>query len=213
MGSADVVGSVNEEDDASDRGYIFCSDESLNKCWTGVELSKILQEESLKELGVKINLWAWRHIIIGIAKAHLEEIAPFFSKDEKACKELLETNIYYNIFAWQAGHQKRINVSIYGLDAAFPGKMQEALFSLYHRISRIWHHWLGLLKRNEMLTDRRRVIGEKRGLSMDTAAQNAQLANRQRWYIIESGRKTNITIDTLNRIAAALGVKAKDLLK
>ena len=100
--SAKVV--IEKENETLDRGYIFCSDESPNKCWTGVELSEIQQEESLERLRVKINLWTWRHIIIGITKAHLEEIAPFFSKDEKACKELLETNIYYSIFPWQAGH-------------------------------------------------------------------------------------------------------------
>jgi hypothetical protein len=88
----------DDDDDARDVGYIFCSDKSPNKYWTGVELSEILQKESLQRLNVKINLWAWRHIIIGIAKAHLEEIAPFFCKDEKGCKERLETDIYHIVF-------------------------------------------------------------------------------------------------------------------
>ena len=79
---------VKEEDEMLDRGYIFCSDKSLNKCWTGVELSEILQEESLERLRVKINLWAWRQIIIGITKEHLEEIAPFFARDNRGCKDV-----------------------------------------------------------------------------------------------------------------------------
>ena len=83
-------------------------------------------------------------MIIAITKAHLEEIAPFFERDEAACKSLLETNIYYSIFPWQAGHQPRINVSVYGLDAAFPGQMQPALLRFYRHISQMWHHWLGL---------------------------------------------------------------------
>lgn len=140
---------ADEEDDTLDLGYIFCSDESPNKCWTGVELSEILQQESLERLGVKINLWAWRHIIIGITKAHLEEIAPYFCKDEKACKTLLESNIYYQIFPWQAGHQWRINVSVYGLDMAFPGRLQPALLRLYRQVSRMWHYWLGVLEAEE----------------------------------------------------------------
>jgi hypothetical protein len=45
-----------DDNDALDVGYIFCSDESPNKCWTGVELSEILQEESRNRLNVKINL-------------------------------------------------------------------------------------------------------------------------------------------------------------
>ena len=136
----------NDDDEAVDVGYIFCSDESPNKYWTGVELSEILQEESLKRLNVKINLWAWRHIIIGITKTHLEEIAPFFCKDEMGCRERLETDIIISYhFPWQAGHQGRINTSVYGLDAVFPGRIQPALLRVYRRISRIWHYWLGLL--------------------------------------------------------------------
>jgi hypothetical protein len=129
-----------------DMGYIFCNDETPNKCWMGVELSEILQEESLKRLGVKINLWAWRHIIIGITKAHLETVAPFFARNEKLCREPLETNIYLSIFPWQAGHQRRVSVSIYGLDAAFPGQLQPALLRFYREISKIWHIWVGVEK-------------------------------------------------------------------
>ena len=148
------VRAAGEKDDETlDRGYIFCSDERPNQCWTGVQLSEILQEESLKRLRVKINLWAWRHIIIGITKAHLEEIAPFFSRDEKVCKERLDKNIYYSIFPWQAGYQPRINLSVYGLDAAFPGRVQPALLRFYRRISRIWHCWLGLLEPKELMSD------------------------------------------------------------
>ena len=131
--------------DLSDPGYIFCSDESPNKCWTGTDLSEILQKESSARLGVRINLWAWRHIIIRIAKEHLEEVAPFFEGDEPACKELLETNVYYSIFPWQAGHQRRIHTDVYGLDAAFPARLQKALRHFYRQISRLWHYWLGLL--------------------------------------------------------------------
>lgn len=50
-------------------------------------------------------------------------------------------------------------------------------------------------------------------LSLNDAAKRAKLAGKQSWYEVESGRKPNVTIDTLNRIAAALGVKPKDLLK
>lgn len=64
-------------------------------------------------------------------------------------------------------------------------------------------------------TDKMRELREKLGLSMEEAARRAGFASRQRWYEIEAGRgsRTNVKIETLNRIAAALGVKAKDLLK
>ena len=134
----------NGEESIIDKGYIFCDDKSLNECWAGTELSSVLQDESERRLSLRIGLWTWRHIIIAITKDHLEEIALFFERDEAACKSLLETNIYYSIFPWQAGHQPRVNVAIYGLDAAFPGQMQPGLLRLYRQISKIWHHWLGL---------------------------------------------------------------------
>jgi hypothetical protein len=35
----------------------------------------------------------------------------------------------------------------------------------------------------------------------------------QIWSDVEHGRRSNLTIETLERVAAALGVKAKELLK
>ena len=54
---------------------------------------------------------------------------------------------------------------------------------------------------------------EKLGLSQEDAARLAGLSSRQRWHHIESGRKPNITIDTLESIAQALQCKPADLLK
>lgn len=61
--------------------------------------------------------------------------------------------------------------------------------------------------------DKIKTLRTKKGWSFANAAEAAQLSNRQHWYQIESGLKSNITIDTLEKMAVALGVKAKDLLK
>jgi transcriptional regulator with XRE-family HTH domain len=58
-----------------------------------------------------------------------------------------------------------------------------------------------------------KALRMKCGLSLDAAARAAGFTNRQRWFEIESGAKTNITLETLDKLARALGVKAKDLLK
>ena len=206
--SSEAIRSVGfpNENDPSDRGYIFCSDKSLNKCWTGVELSEILQEESLQELQVKINLWAWRHIIIGIAKAHLEEIAPFFDKDEKACKALLARNIYSSIFPWLAGHQWTTNVSVYGLDVAFPGHIQPALLRFYRQISKIWHYWLGVLKSEEETMEKMRIIkAVKRALGLDeNEEEEDDLPIPKRRKVIDAQTQTSL------KKLATLEVKADD---
>lgn len=50
-------------------------------------------------------------------------------------------------------------------------------------------------------------------LTQAEAAERAGLTGKQVWSDLEQGRRSNITLETLERIAAALGVKAKDLLK
>lgn len=62
-------------------------------------------------------------------------------------------------------------------------------------------------------TDRIKSLREKLGLTQEEASQRAGLGTRQRWHQIESGAIPNIELATLEAIAAALGVKARDLLK
>jgi transcriptional regulator with XRE-family HTH domain len=58
-----------------------------------------------------------------------------------------------------------------------------------------------------------RELRLQRGLSMEQAAKLAGLPSRQRWYAIESGRRANVTIQTLGGICRALKCKPQDLLK
>lgn len=51
-----------------------------------------------------------------------------------------------------------------------------------------------------------------RGLTQERAAVLAGFGTRQRWNDIESGRKSGVTVTTLDRIAKALGTTVKDLV-
>jgi transcriptional regulator with XRE-family HTH domain len=62
-------------------------------------------------------------------------------------------------------------------------------------------------------TEKIRQLRESKDLTMEQAASAAGLASRQRWFQIESGAQTNIELSTLNSLATALGVNAKELLK
>lgn len=62
-------------------------------------------------------------------------------------------------------------------------------------------------------TDKIRQLRQAKEWTQEQAAQRAGLRGPARWNDIESGRRINVTIDTLERIAKALGVKARDLLK
>jgi len=47
----------------------------------------------------------------------------------------------------------------------------------------------------------------------EEAAKRGGLKSRQAWYNIESGLQPNVTMSTLDNLAKALGVKAKELEK
>jgi transcriptional regulator with XRE-family HTH domain len=53
----------------------------------------------------------------------------------------------------------------------------------------------------------------KKKLTQADAAKAAGFKTLQAWSSIERGAQPNPSLDTIERIAAALGVKAKDLLK
>jgi transcriptional regulator with XRE-family HTH domain len=61
--------------------------------------------------------------------------------------------------------------------------------------------------------DKIRRIRIRLDITQEEASRRAGLKSRARWNDVESGRKTNLTISALEAIAAALGVKARDLLK
>jgi transcriptional regulator with XRE-family HTH domain len=61
-------------------------------------------------------------------------------------------------------------------------------------------------------TARMRELRESLGLSQATAAERAGLAGKHSWYLIESGRKSDVKLSTLQRIARVLGVESADLL-
>ena len=61
-------------------------------------------------------------------------------------------------------------------------------------------------------TERMRELRDKLGLTQDEAAKRAGFASRQAWNNLENGRQEP-SLSTLERIAKALGVKPKDLLK
>ena len=61
--------------------------------------------------------------------------------------------------------------------------------------------------------DKIRALREKLGLTMEQAARLAGFPGRQRWYEIEAGRRGDVKLSTIEAVARALGVQARDLLK
>jgi len=62
-------------------------------------------------------------------------------------------------------------------------------------------------------TQKIRELRLAKGWTMEQAAIAAGMDTKQAWYRIETGGQPNMGVQLLERVAKALGVKAKDLLK
>ena len=71
-----------------------------------------------------------------------------------------------------------------------------------------WRDEHGALQSPAMLDVAKiKALREQRGLSQAQAARAAGLANRQKWCDIEAGRRPDMMLSTLGRIADALAVR------
>jgi transcriptional regulator with XRE-family HTH domain len=61
--------------------------------------------------------------------------------------------------------------------------------------------------------DKLKALRLARGWDQAEAARRAGLGNKARWSDIESGRRKNVTMGTLDAIAKAFGVKPQELIK
>jgi transcriptional regulator with XRE-family HTH domain len=62
-------------------------------------------------------------------------------------------------------------------------------------------------------TNKIRELRERLGLTQEAAARRAGLRGAAVWNDIEKGRRANLTVATLERVAQALGTHARELLK
>ncbi|HEV7299231.1 MAG TPA: helix-turn-helix transcriptional regulator [Tepidisphaeraceae bacterium] len=62
-------------------------------------------------------------------------------------------------------------------------------------------------------TNKIRTLRIAKGLTMAAVAQLAGMRTAQQWNGVESGERKNPSIDTVQRMAKALGVKVDALLK
>jgi transcriptional regulator with XRE-family HTH domain len=56
-------------------------------------------------------------------------------------------------------------------------------------------------------------LRESLGLSQEQAAKACEFSGRSYWRDVVSGRRSNVTVETLEKIAKVLRVKPADLLK
>ncbi|KAG4279200.1 hypothetical protein FPRO04_13651 [Fusarium proliferatum] len=108
------------------------------KAWPTSRLTEILVKATSKIWNQAINVRLYRQLAIAITEKHVREVhTPFNRYDDLS--SVADRNA---VFAWQSGHRPLQRETTYGLDGAYPFRLQPALLRAYEWASTRWHDFL-----------------------------------------------------------------------
>ncbi|RBA11859.1 hypothetical protein FPRO05_14175 [Fusarium proliferatum] len=108
------------------------------KAWPTSRLTEILVKATSKIWNQAINVRLYRQLAIAITERHVREVhTPFNRYDDLS--SVADRNA---VFAWQSGHRPLQRETTYGLDGAYPFRLQPALLRAYEWASTRWHDFL-----------------------------------------------------------------------
>lgn len=111
-----------------------------SKPWQTSQVTRILKEATAKVWGYPVHSQLLRQLCIGITEKHVREVHQSFNRFDDT-SDKAHRNV---VFAWQSGHRPLQRAITYGLDGAFPTKLQPQLLDLYEWASTKWHEFLHL---------------------------------------------------------------------
>jgi hypothetical protein len=117
---------------------LFHSDQAPDKPWLASRLTAVLRKASAEVLDKPVGVRLYRQLSIGITEKHVKEVfRPFNRHDDTGLGADRNAAL-----AWQSGHRPLLRADNYGLDGAFPTKLQPSLLSVYEWASTRWHEFL-----------------------------------------------------------------------
>lgn len=121
--------------------YLFRSrTETSSQPWTTERLTGCIQRFSGHAWSQRVTLRLMRQLCIGVAEKHVREVSrPFNRFDDKT--DAADRHV---AFAWQSCHRPIQRARTYGLDGAFPNRLQPQLLERYEWVSTRWHEFLHL---------------------------------------------------------------------
>jgi hypothetical protein len=95
--------------------------------WPTSHLTDVVTKATLELWRQKINVRTYRQLAIAVTEKHVREVyTPFNRHDD--CSDDADINA---IFAWQSGHRPIQRGITYGLDGAYPSRLQPSLLRCY----------------------------------------------------------------------------------
>jgi hypothetical protein len=106
--------------------------------WPTSCLTNVLTKATLDVWRQAVNARMYRQLAIAVTEKHVREVyTPFNRYDD--CSSDADINV---IFAWQSGHRPLQRGITYGLDGAYPFRLQPSLLRAYEWASMRWHEFL-----------------------------------------------------------------------
>lgn len=103
-------------------------------------LTAILKKATAAVWKQPVNSQLFRQLSNGITEKHVREVCKPFNRYDDTSSDV-DLNV---VLAWQSGHRPMQRGTTYGLDGAFPDKLQSALLRAYEWASTRWHEFLQL---------------------------------------------------------------------
>ncbi|KAH7199034.1 uncharacterized protein B0J16DRAFT_360609 [Fusarium flagelliforme] len=135
--------------------------------WPTSHLTDIITKATLELWQQKINVRTYCQLAIAITEKHVREVyTPFNRHDD--CSNDADINA---VFAWQSGYRPLQRGITYGLDGAYPSRLQPLLLRCYEWASVRWHEFLGQSSKNIPLepkgfpVSKLSLINEKRAIA------------------------------------------------
>ncbi|KAJ5293540.1 uncharacterized protein N7443_009493 [Penicillium atrosanguineum] len=108
------------------------------KRWQPSHFHQILTDATSKVWYHRVHPRWYRQISIAVAEKHVQTASRCLNRfDDKSAQANPDV-----VFAWQSGHRPLQRAQTYGLDGAFPTKLQPALLRVYETASHAWHDFL-----------------------------------------------------------------------
>ncbi|EGU72775.1 hypothetical protein FOXB_16716, partial [Fusarium oxysporum f. sp. conglutinans Fo5176] len=108
------------------------------KPWCTARLTSILKQATSEVWQREVNIRIFRQIAISVTEKHIREVhSPLNIYDDTTADADLNAAL-----SWQSGHRPLQRGITYGLDGAFPNRLQPALLRSYEWASTRWHEFI-----------------------------------------------------------------------
>ncbi|KAJ4175798.1 hypothetical protein NW767_015667 [Fusarium falciforme] len=111
---------------------------SNGKAWPTSRLTGILTKATLEVWKQAVHVRLYRQLAVAVTEKHVREVYTPFNRYDDYSSDA-DVNV---VFAWQSGHRPLQRGTTYGLDGAYPFRLQPPLLRAYEWASTRWHEFI-----------------------------------------------------------------------